>query len=301
MAISLETLMAIKSIVKNEEKQNIANRVTSLNPVNTVSQPEIIEIIGIPTYISELELSNYSEYEITETGWYYFARVNAKSGYKVTTNTSIVGAAGYITPALGDTYIDIAVKFEVAAMSRTIIIEWDTGNIDTIVFKATDLAVRNMDYRVTFYQYDLAPYCTYTWQLASGTFNTATKSYYTLENGVYTKQTVTNGQSIPANTYYTHASCTISGFVKNISYMLDEIDCPVIINLPTTEENYGAWFEVQTNFRSAYSLTLSASSPDKVSGNGVQSPKAGVNIINLMYHKPTRTWLPTVTNWAAAT
>lgn len=275
-----------------------AGRVRSLVADNPAVNGRLVETVGAPTYVTEDDLDDYDDYGLTESGWYAFARIAAKPGNAVASGFSVTGAHAK-TPIVGDTHCDVAVKFGVAAETVPVTVNWG-GESETFYFKATDLAVRNMDYRVTFYQYDLSPYCTYTWAVASGTF-AAGKGYYTRsgEEGsyVYTRATVTTGQSIPANTYYTHSAMTISGFVKNISYMLPEIDCPVTIVLPGVEENYGAWFEVQTKYLAAYSLTLTPATGDLVSGALVHSPKAGVDIINLMYHKPTKTWLPTITNF----
>lgn len=274
-----------------------ARRVATLMEGHDMASGRVVNVAGIPNYIEEEDISDYSSYGITESGWYAFARIFAKPLDPVAVGFSVTGAY-YITPSIGADHVDVAVKFGVAAETKKVIVNW--GEIqEPFYFQAVDLAIRNMDYRVTFYQYDLNPYCTWTWAAASGTFS-ADKSYYKLIDGEYVKDTtVVTGQTIPASTYYTHSGVTVSGFVKNISYTLDEIDCPITINLPEVEENYGAWFEVQTKFLAVYSITLTAVSPDKVSGKLVHSPKAGVDIINLMYHKPTKTWLPTITNWAA--
>lgn len=282
-----------KEALEQRLQSTYASRVSSLDS-NNVSD-HIVECSGDLTYIDSTNMSQHSEYDLTESGWYAFARISAKPDQKIKSGWSIAGGK-YITPSINDTHVDVAVRFGVVAQSQTVIVNWG-DETESFTFKATDLAVRNLDYRVTFYQYDLEPYCTWTWGVASGTATTA-KSYYKLIDGEYVKQTGVSG-TLPANTYYTHTGLTISGFVKNISYVLDEIDCPVTINLPATDDNYGAWFEVQTNFLAVYSITFTAVSPDKVSAKLVHSPKAGVDIINLMYHMPTKTWLPTITNWAA--
>ena len=227
------------------------SRVQSLDGTELVNS-NVIEAVGAPEYVDESKLGQYVEYGITDTGWYVFARLNAPEKASVTDDFDITGAAGYKDPAVGDTFVDVAVKFTVAAESQKVTVNWGTVQ-DSFIFKATDLAVRNMDYRVTFYQYDLAPYCTWTWAAATGNF-VANQSYYTKDGDVYTKAEVTVGAAIPANTYYIHTALTIEGFVRNISYMLEEIDCPVTINLPATDAGYGAWFEVQTYFPAAKSM-----------------------------------------------
>ena len=42
--------------------------------------------------------------------------------------------------------MDVAVRFDVAAQAKAVTVNWGTHS-ETFVFKATDLAVRNLDYR----------------------------------------------------------------------------------------------------------------------------------------------------------
>lgn len=284
---------AVKAAVKS-------NRAESLDPGSTLEK-NIIDTVGLPLYVSEEMMSEYEEYGIEEVGWYVFARIAAEDGVAVGAGFEVTGAAGYKEPEEGATSVDVAIKFGVTAESQVVTVNWgDTEEI--FVFRATDLAIRNLDYRVTFYLYDISDYATWTYKLTTDTtFKSGTK-YFTKDGDVYTPAEVTVGQSVTANTYYVHQSLTLQGFVRNISYSLDEVDCPVTIHLPEVADDlYGAWFELQTNFKAQYSVTLVAPTGARVSGNGVQTPKAGIDIINLMYHKPTKTWLPTVTNWAVPT
>lgn len=279
-----------------------SDRVASLDETELIKSP-VIETYGCPIYVSEAELAGYTGYDLTEPGWHLFVRVAAKDGVVVGPGAMVIGAAGYIAET-GEDHIDIAVCFGTSAETQKVVINWG-GSTETFMFRATDLAIRNLDYRVTFYQYDISPYATWTWAAATGTF-TAGAHYFTRTGTgttddpyVYTEAEFTAGQSIPANTYYKHTAVRFTGFVKNLSYSIPYIDCPITIDLPDvdTDDQYGAWFELQLNLDTARSIALVAPAGTTVSGNGVASPKAGVGIINMMFHKPTKKWLTTVTNW----
>lgn len=290
-----ETNALLRQMTSSLEEAD-AKRVQSLT-VTDIAADNIIETVGAPEYVSESDISRFSMFGITEPGWYVFARVNAEKGVWVSNGFSVDGAAGVIEPQIGDTYIDIAVMFGVAAESQKVIIDWGMY-VDTFVFKATDLAVRNLDYRVTFYIYDISEYTEWTYALTTDTQFVADKKYFTMENGAYVEAEVIAGADVPENTYYVHSAVAFRNFVKNISYSLDQIDCPITIYLPKVEdEQYGTWFEIQTKLTSAFSITLVPADGAKVSGSGVHTPKAGINILNMIYHKPSKTWLPTVTHW----
>ena len=134
---------------------------TSLTATELAS--EIIETLGIPVYVSDV--TQYPAYALTEPGWYTFARIAAKDGVTVGDGASVEGAKAII--AAGADHIDVAVLFDVAAMSQKVVVHWDGSNEDTFIFKATDLAVRNLDYRTTFYVYDLAPFTTWAYALTT--------------------------------------------------------------------------------------------------------------------------------------
>lgn len=160
----------------------------------------VVEAVGAPVYVDDV--SQYSAFGITETGWYIFARITAKEGITVTSATRVEGSAGYIANP-GEDHVDVAVRFEVAAVSQMVVIDWGSY-AETFVFKATDLAVRNLDYRVTFYVYDADPFATWTFKRSTDAVFVGTK-YYTEENGVYTQAAVKAYEHVPADTYYTHA------------------------------------------------------------------------------------------------
>ena len=156
----------------------------------------VIEAIGNPEYVEDVE--KYAAYGITEKGWYIFARIYANDGGFV----SVEGVAGYIAEA-GAGHVDVAVLFGVASVSQVVVIDWGTYR-ETFAFKATDLAVRNLDYRVTFYVYDADPFVTWHYQRSTDAVFVGTK-YYTEHNGVYTQAAVKAHEHVPADTYYTHA------------------------------------------------------------------------------------------------
>ncbi len=255
-------------------------RVTSLNNI-PLAGVNVVEAVGIPVYVDNV--LDYPGYGITDTGWYTFARIAARSGVTVTAQTTVTGADGY-KATVGDGYVDVAVRFEVAAVSKAVVINWGSYT-DTFVFRATDLAVRNLDYRSTFYIYDIAPYAEYTYALTSDATFQAGQKYYTLSGGVYTEAEVTTGATVPANTYYVHTKLTFSGMTRNITYRFDEeIDCPLEIVLPEIpDDGYGAWFEIQMKQKAAYSLTLNVPAGVSVATNSVVNIVAGVNVLDLIY------------------
>lgn len=259
----------------------IDNRVTSLDETGLASD-KVIEAVGIPVYVDDV--TQYESFDIEDTGWYIFARIRARAGVTVGANASVTGAAGVIMTEGAD-HIDVAVKFEVAAVSKEVTVDW--GEVtESFVFKSTDLAIRNLDYRVTFYVYDIEPFCTWTYTAATDATFDAGKYYYTKdEHDVYTLAEVTAGDSIPADTYYVHSKLTIEGMTRNVTYQCPTpIDCPVEIILPEIEdETHGAWFEVRFRFVAKYSITLTVPTGVKVATEHTQAEKAGINMVDLHY------------------
>lgn len=189
-------------IISDLRASSTGSRVTSLTETDLASE-YVIEAVGNPVYVGDDDISRFSAYGIEETGWYVFARVAAMDGVTVTAGTTIEGAAGgIITP--GADHVDVAVRFEVASMSQMVVIDWDGTHTDMFVFKATDLAIRNLDYRVTFYVYDVDDYVTWFYKLASDITYVGTK-YYTEDNGEYTQAAVKAFEHVPADTYYIEA------------------------------------------------------------------------------------------------
>ena len=271
--------------VSSETVQEVtaATRVTSLDETGLESA-RVIETVGVPVYVDDV--TQYASYGITEQGWYIFARITAPTGVTVGADASVTGAAGVIM-AEGADHIDVAVKFEVAAMSTEVTVDWG-AETETFVFKATDLAIRNLDYRVTFYVYDIAPFCTWEYALTADTTFASGKYYYTKdENDEYTLAEVTVGDAVPVDTYYVHSKVAIEGMTQNITYQCPTpIDCPVEFILPEIEDDtHGAWFECRFRFTGAFSITLTVPTGVKVATEHTQKEKAGINMVDLHYTK----------------
>lgn len=191
--------------------------VTSLDGTQLVGA--VVEALGTPVYVSDV--TQYAAYGITETGWYVFARLIASSDINVTASTTITGAAGY-KMTVGEDHVDVAVRFDVAAASVSVTVRWAEGVEDVYIFKATDLAIRNLDYRTTFYVYDLAPYATWEYALTTDTAFTADKKYFTESGGVYTLAEVTASNPIPAYYRDHYALTTDETFADGKSYYILE-------------------------------------------------------------------------------
>lgn len=257
-------------------------KVTNLTDDADLVFNNVVDVVGIPTYVDDV--TDYPEYSLAETGWYVFSRILARGNDQVTAETTVEGAAGYIA-TVGNDYIDVAVRFGVTAMSQKVVIKWSAVE-DTYVFKATDLAIRNLDYRTTFYIYDLAPFVTWEYALTSDTEFAADKTYYTLVGGEYVEAEVTAGEAVAENTYYNHSKLRIAGMVRNVTYRLNEmVDAPIEIVLPVVpDDGYGAWFEIQMQFNSGHSVTLlPEDSTVKVGTTSTQAQTAGINVIDLQY------------------
>ena len=176
----------------------LPGRVESLTDTE-LSCGTVVEAVGIPAYVADV--TQYAAYGITETGWYIFARVLSRDGSCVGEGTTVTGAAGYIATA-GKDYIDLAVCFEVAAVSKKVEISWGDYT-DTFIFRATDLAIRNLDYRTTFYVYDISEFVTWEFGLTGDATFAEGKTYYVQDGDEYEVATVTAGDAVPA-VYYEH-------------------------------------------------------------------------------------------------
>ena len=178
--------------------EEAVSRITSLTET-MLAGAGVIDVTGIPDYVSDV--SEYPDFELTRTGWYVFARIDAPEGVEVTADTTVTGAEGYIA-TVGEDYVDVAVRFEVAAMSCTVAVNWGES-VDTYVFRATDLAVRNLDYRTTFYVYDADEFVSWEYAIATDATFSADKAYFQIVDGAYVKQEVTPGDACPT-AYYEH-------------------------------------------------------------------------------------------------
>ena len=196
--ITVQDVEGEKSVVIRDGGA-LSDRVSSLD-TTPLAGATVIETVGIPVYVSDV--SEYAAYNLTEAGWYIFARIAAETGTTVTEETTVTGAAGAIL-TVGAAFVDVAVRFGVAAVSQTVTVDWGTVE-ETFVFKATDLAVRNLDYRTTFYVYDAAPYVTWEYKPNTDAAFVGTE-YYVLNSGSYVRAAVKAFDPVPADTYYTHA------------------------------------------------------------------------------------------------
>lgn len=244
----------------------------------------VVETIGTPPYLSQADLANYSEYGLTEPGWYVFVRVTAEPGAAVTAETTIDGCAGYVAE-VGEDHVDLAIHFGVTAMAQVVTINWGAYS-ECITFRASDLAIRNLDYRVTFYVYDADEFVTWTYALTTDTAFVAGKAYYTQQGDEYVLAEVMEGDPVPENTYYNHSKARFEGLTRNVTYKLDTpIDCPTEFVLPIIEdETHGAWFEIRLMLTGSYSTLLVKQADDvKVAKEHTQAEKKGLNMINLHY------------------
>ena len=186
-----ETGIAIAAALEAMAGRRTQSRVVSLTPVELASGT-VIDVVGCPAYITDV--SGYADYGITEPGWYVFARIASRDGLIVTGDTTVEGAAGAILP-YGEAHVDVAVRFEVAAQSQRIIVHWGEYS-EVFVFRATDLAVRNLDYRTTFYVYDIGPYAVWTFARTTDATFLASKGYYTKDGEEYVKAEVVTGEAV---------------------------------------------------------------------------------------------------------
>jgi len=188
----------VAGIARDVEAVLRKERVTSLTDTSLAVGSTIIEAVGIPVYVSDL--TPYAEFGITEPGWYVFAKITAPDGVTVSEDTVIEGDAGHIATA-GDDHVSVAVRFEVAAMAQKVVVTWSTDKVETFVFSANDLAVRNLDYRVTFYVYDIDEFATWSYAQTTDAKFLDTKAYYVKQDGEYVKADVIINDPIPAAFY----------------------------------------------------------------------------------------------------
>jgi hypothetical protein len=171
-------------------------RVTSLDDT-LIADANVIKVVGIPVFVGDTDFEKYAAYGINETGWYAFVRIAAKPGVTAS-DATIEGAAGFI---LADDHVNVAVRYEVASMAKAIKITWG-GETEIFVFEAGDLAIRNLDDRVTFYVYDVAKYTRWEFAPTEDTTFDAKKFYWLLgADGEYSPAEVTAGEAVPAIYY----------------------------------------------------------------------------------------------------
>ena len=274
----IESLSELRDEIGLISSDDISARVKAVEDDKTISG-EIFEAVGIPTYISDP--TGYTSYGLTEPGWYSFAEIRPKSGTEVDAGTvTVEGTAGWYVE---DSRVYAAVRFEVAAMSKPVTISWGSYT-ETIIFKATDLAIRNLDQRVTFYVYDADPFTTWEYAATTDTKFVAGKKYYTKDGDDYVEAEVTAGEAVTEG-YYVHSKVIISGLVRNVTYRLNQIvDCPMEFVLPEIDdETHGAWYEIRCRHAGTYSMTLPPPEGVKIATEHTQKETACINMINLHY------------------
>ena len=262
-------------------KELMEPRVTSLN--STPLNDRVVHAAGSLTFVDKSKFSLYPDFTLTDPGWYVFARIAAKPGVDAS-SAVVTGAADYNA---AEDHVDVAVRFDVAAVSTSIEVAWgEDAGTETFAFDASDQAIIGLDYRVTFYVYDAADYVTWSYALTTDTTFAEGKTYYAKVGSEYTEAEVTAGEAVPADTYYNHSKITIEGLPRNVTYRLDEIiDCPMEFILPEIDDDtHGCWFEIRCRHAGEYSMTLVPPSPDiKIATEHTQKETAGINMINLHY------------------
>lgn len=246
----------------------------------------VVEIVGIPVYVDANEAVTRG---LSDTGWYVFARINAPANITVDEAITIVTGAATATIVDGMNYVDIAVRFDTAALTQKVNVLWTAQISESFFFKAQDLAVRNLDYRTTFYVYDISPYATWEYTLTTDTKFISGSRYFTLSGGEYVeaKENVdwTAEQDVPENTYYKHSKLRFEGMTRNVTYRFDElVDCPQEYILPEIEDDeHGCWYEVRLRHAGSYSSTLIVPEGVKIAKEHTQAETAGLNMIDLHY------------------
>lgn len=274
----IESLSELRDEIGLISSDDISARVKAIEEEKTISA-DVFEAVGIPTFVSEP--AEYTSYGLTEPGWYSFAEIRPKSGTEVDAGAvTVEGAAGWYVE---DSKVYAAVRFDVAAMSQPVTISWGEYT-ETIVFKATDLAIRNLDQRVTFYVYDADPFVTWEYAATTDTTFVAGKKYFTKDGEDYVEATVTAGDPVTEG-YYVHSKVIISGLVQNVTYRLNQIvDCPMEFILPEIDdETHGCWYEIRCRHAGTYSMTLTPPEGVKIATEHTQKETAGINMINLHY------------------
>ena len=226
--------------LKGEE---LASRVSSLTDVKMATN-NVIQVAGLSHYYEDV--TEFSAYGLDAPGWYSFARIKAPAGVTVTSETKVEGPAGYIA-TVGADYIDVAIKFATSALGVLVVINWGETE-EFFLFKDTDLAIRNLDYRVTFYVYDADEFATWNYRLATGSFAAGT-NYYVKKDGVYTPAEVTAGEAIPAGYYVQEPAyelTTDANFVGGTVYYIKQGDEYVKANVDVGDPVAADTYYVQT-------------------------------------------------------
>ena len=259
-----------------------------LSPLDgtVLANGSLVEVIGIPEFVSDI--SQHAAYGLTETGWYAFARVAAQGDTKVTADLEVTGADGYIATAGAD-HVDIAVRFDVAVQSRAVSINWGSYT-DSYVFHATDLAVRNLDYRTTFYLYDIAPYR--TWEYAptpDAVFKDYVENDPEMERVYFTRQ---DGEFVATATPRSYVLTEDDVFAQNTTYyVIQEGEYvaaeDIVVGDPVPENTY--YVRVHIQVPTAYFEMISAAVYTLTADTTFVSGKTYYTLVNSEYVAATVT------------
>lgn len=198
-----------------------AGRVTSLDST-VFAMGYGIDVSGIPVYVEDV--TQYSSFSgLTDPGWYIFARITPPEGMTPENPAVSWLQEDEVATRFGanGSYIDLAIRFEVAAQSKVITITWKAGvssTAETFIFRADDLAIRNLDYRTTFYVYDIDEFATWTMGVTADAAFKAGKTYYLLEDDEYTAAEVTAGETIPVYYVDRYALTEDAAFAEGKTY-----------------------------------------------------------------------------------
>lgn len=263
-----------------------SGKVSSITNTEIVSN-SIIEVVGDPDYVDDVFA--YPGFNLSEPGYYVFGRVVAKNGVVVTGDEIVEGADGCILTN-GNGYIDIAVKFDDIAVTKKVVIHWGPYS-DTIYFKATDFAVKNLKKNVTVNVSDLDTCITWDYELTTDTVFQEGKRYFfrTVDDDfedAYQETSVVYGLTVDSDTYYTHTNGIIDGLKLNSNYRCDAlVDCPIQIRLSEVDPDISyAKMELWLRHSGDYSITIiKPTSGIDISGNEIIQGTNGINIIKLEY------------------
>lgn len=261
-----------------------AARVISLDATQLAVSGCMVHVLGRPVYVTD-PATEYPTWHISAgAGWYVFARISIRQGAEVGSAVTVAGAAGWLWQ-VGEGSVDVAIRFKTAAVAQPIVIDWG-GYSETFVFMASDLAIGNLDYLASFYEYDIAPFVHWSYALTADVTFVEGKNYYTLgEDGSYSLAEVTVGEEIPAETYYNHSKLRLEGMIKNVTYVLDELmDAPLEIGLPAVpEDGHGVWYSIQMHYAGTYSCVLDPPADVQAGTTTTHSQTAGINAMELHY------------------
>lgn len=247
-------VLAAKDEINNAlmEVESVAcNRSYPAN-VSLIADNNVYDVSGVPQYLTTEMAQLYTGKIDAESGWYWFGGVIAPNGMKVEKQAfQFYGSKDAMLhgqPNDGDDRITVAIRFDALGSPVGFHVKWNSTmqNADPFTFRCTDLAIRNLDYKTTYYVYNLEPYA------------------------VVTDEKVTFEGMTPNVTYQ----------------YKERLSKPVEIILPDIEDEdgHGVWLELQLYFTGVFSCTLVP--PEGVVIKKAPTPTiaSGYNVLDLMYY-----------------